>query len=124
MVERAFGVLLHKLLIIITHAFIFPQQYYELRCRQVQKLRETQSPNPYPHKFHVSSSITAYITKYGPEGKIPPGQRLQGVTESLAGRIHNIRASGQKLRFYDLHGEGKKVQIMATLQQVFSSTDK
>jgi lysyl-tRNA synthetase class II len=95
------------------------QQYYELRCRQVQKLRETQSPNPYPHKFHVSRSITAYISEYGPEGKIPPGQRLQGITESLAGRIHNIRASGQKLRFYDLHGEGKKVQIMATLQQVF-----
>ena len=43
---------------------------------------------------------------------------MEGTTESLAGRIHNIRSSGPKLRFYDLHGEGKKVQIMAQLQYV------
>jgi lysyl-tRNA synthetase class 2 len=64
----------------------------------------------------VSTAITAYIEKYGTEGKIAAGARLDGVTEALAGRIHNIRASSSKLRFYDLHGEGKKVQIMATLQ--------
>ncbi|KDQ55634.1 hypothetical protein JAAARDRAFT_37039 [Jaapia argillacea MUCL 33604] len=93
-----------------------PNQYFELRSRQIQKLRETQSPNPYPHKFLVSKSIENYIDEYGPEGKIASGTKLEGVNESLAGRIHNIRASGQKLRFYDLHGEGKKVQIMATLQ--------
>jgi lysyl-tRNA synthetase, class II len=79
-------------------------------------LRGSQSPNPYPHKFEVSTAITAYIEKYGVEGKITAGTRLDGVTEALAGRIHNIRASGSKLKFYDLHGEGKKVQIMATLQ--------
>jgi lysyl-tRNA synthetase class 2 len=92
------------------------QQYYEIRCRQIKELKETQNPNPYPHKFHVSTSITSYIKQYGEEGKIPPGTRIDGVTESLAGRIHNIRASGAKLRFYDLHGEGVKVQIMATQQ--------
>jgi lysyl-tRNA synthetase, class II len=79
-------------------------------------LRETQSPNPYPHKFEVSTSVTAYIEKYGPEGIIKPGERLHGVTEMLAGRVHNIRASSSKLRFYDLHSEGKKVQIMAAIQ--------
>ncbi|KAF7327573.1 Lysine--tRNA ligase [Mycena kentingensis (nom. inval.)] len=93
-----------------------PNQYYELRSRQILNLKQTQNPNPYPHKFHVSSSLTSYIDLYGPDGKIAPGQRLQGVTESLAGRVHNIRASGSKLVFYDLHGEGKKVQIMATQQ--------
>ncbi|KAJ3564172.1 hypothetical protein NP233_g8467 [Leucocoprinus birnbaumii] len=76
----------------------------------------TQQPNPYPHKFHVSLSITDYIEKYGPEGVVAPGSKLQGPKVSLAGRIHNIRASGAKLKFYDLHGEGKKVQIMATQQ--------
>jgi lysyl-tRNA synthetase class 2 len=50
------------------------------------------------------------------EGKVLPGQKLTGEIVALAGRIHNIRHSGQKLRFYDLHAEGKKVQIMATLQ--------
>jgi lysyl-tRNA synthetase class 2 len=60
--------------------------------------------------------LTSYVDEYGPEGKIPAGTKIDNVTESLAGRIHNIRASGAKLRFYDLHGEGTKVQIMATQQ--------
>ncbi|KAK7692142.1 hypothetical protein QCA50_003761 [Cerrena zonata] len=93
-----------------------PNQYFELRSRHIQKLKETQSPNPYPHKFEVSISLVDYIERYGPEGKIAAGTKLDGVTECLAGRIHNIRASGQGLKFYDLHGEGKKVQIMAQKQ--------
>ncbi|KAJ3896921.1 hypothetical protein GG344DRAFT_36001 [Lentinula edodes] len=93
-----------------------PNQYFELRSRQILHLKKTQKPNPYPHKFHVSTSITSYIDTYGPEGKIIAGTKLTGVEESLSGRIHNIRSSGQKLVFYDLHGEGKKVQIMANQQ--------
>ncbi|KAF8271321.1 lysyl-tRNA synthetase [Lactarius quietus] len=93
-----------------------PNQYFELRSRQIQRLRETQSPNPYPHKFDVSRSLTSYVAKYGKEGFIKPGEKVEGVIEALAGRIHSIRSSSQKLRFYDLHSEGKKVQIMATLQ--------
>ncbi|ETW81193.1 hypothetical protein HETIRDRAFT_477016 [Heterobasidion irregulare TC 32-1] len=93
-----------------------PNQYFELRSRQIQKLRETQNPNPYPHKFDVSISIASYIKKYGKEGLIEPGSKLEGQVEMVAGRVHNIRAAGQKLRFYDLHGEGHKVQIMATQQ--------
>jgi lysyl-tRNA synthetase, class II len=92
-----------------------------MRSRTIQKLRETQSPNPYPHKFDVSISLTSYIEKYGTEGKIQPGKKLDGVVECVAGRIHNIRMSSQKLRFYDLHGEGKKVQIMANLRWVSPS---
>lgn len=87
-----------------------------MRSRQILHLKETQSPNPYPHKFHVTRSIQSYIETYGAEGKLPAGERLNGTLESLAGRIHNIRASGAKLKFYDLHGEGFKVQIMATQQ--------
>ncbi|KAH7916598.1 hypothetical protein BJ138DRAFT_1139429 [Hygrophoropsis aurantiaca] len=89
-----------------------PNQYFELRSRAIQSLRETQSPNPYPHKFDVTLSITAFIEKYGQEGKIAAGQKLEEKVH-LAGRVHNIRANGAKLRFYDLHGEGKKVQILA-----------
>ncbi|KAH9932521.1 lysyl-tRNA synthetase [Fomitopsis serialis] len=93
-----------------------PNQYFELRSRHIQKLRETQSPNPYPHKFEVSLSISRYIEQYGPEDKIKSGEKLEDITECLAGRIHNVRLSGQNLRFYDLHGEGQRVQIMATKQ--------
>ena len=98
------------------YATIEPQQYYELRSRHIQKLKETQSPNPYPHKFDVTLSVPYYIEKYGPEGVISSGTKLEGKIEALAGRIHNVRAAGQNLRFYDLHSEGKKVQIMATKQ--------
>ena len=94
------------------------QQYFELRSRHIQKLKETQNPNPYPHKFEVTMSITDYIATYGSEGKIKAGEKVEGEIVALAGRIHNIRASGQKLRFYDLHGEGAKVQIMAAKQYV------
>ncbi|KAG9049279.1 lysyl-tRNA synthetase [Tulasnella sp. UAMH 9824] len=100
-----------------------PNQYFELRSRQIQKLRQTRDPDPYPHKFNVTKSITHYIEEYGPEGVIKPGDKLKDVTVSLAGRIHNIRASGQKLRFYDLHGEGGKVQIMAQAQDAPSAEE-
>ncbi|KAL0957044.1 hypothetical protein HGRIS_003144 [Hohenbuehelia grisea] len=100
-----------------------PNQYYELRARQIQKLKATQDPNPYPHKFNVSRSIRSYIDTYGPEGKIAPGSKLEGVSESVAGRIHNIRASGAKLKFYDLHGEGFKIQIMASAQDATDPED-
>lgn len=95
-----------------------------MRSRHIQKLKETQNPNPYPHKFEVSISLVEYIGRYGPEGKIAAGTKLDGVTECLAGRIHNIRASGQSLKFYDLHGEGKKVQIMAQKQYVSEPHDQ
>lgn len=87
-----------------------------MRCRQIQELKRTQEPNPYPHKFHVTRSLTDFVKIYGEEGKIASGAKVEGVVESLAGRVHNIRASGAKLKFYDLHGEGTKVQIMATQQ--------
>ncbi|CAO1635936.1 unnamed protein product [Parajaminaea phylloscopi] len=91
-----------------------PSQYYERRVRTIQKLRETRSPDPYPHKFHVSISLTDFIEKY--ESRIKEGEQNDGETVAVAGRIHNMRSSGQKLRFYDLHAEGVKIQITANLQ--------
>ncbi|WFD00795.1 lysine--tRNA ligase [Malassezia yamatoensis] len=91
-----------------------PNQYYEMRSRAIQKLRETRDPDPYPHKFHVSMSLTDFIAKYADQ--LQPGGHLEDQEVSLAGRLHNMRSSGQKLRFYDLHGEGVRVQIMAQLQ--------
>lgn len=38
---------------------------------------------------------------------------LEDITLSIAGRIHAIRESGAKLRFFDCRGEGVKLQIMA-----------
>lgn len=91
-----------------------PAQYFERRARTIQKLRETRDPDPYPHKFHVSISLTDFIEKY--QDRVQAGEKLENEQVQLAGRIHNQRSAGTKLRFYDLWGEGLKVQITAQLQ--------
>lgn len=53
------------------------QAFYELRYKNINKLRETKNPNPYPHKFHVTQSIPAYIKEWGVEGKIEKGQSVE-----------------------------------------------
>ncbi|GAA5836014.1 hypothetical protein JCM11251_006626 [Rhodosporidiobolus azoricus] len=96
-----------------------PNQYYEIRSRAIQKLRAVPAsersltqPNPYPHKFHVTISLPAYIEKYS-KACANAGDRSEDVV-SVAGRIHSMRAQGAKLRFYDLYAEGQKIQVMAT----------
>ena len=38
---------------------------------------------------------------------------LENEIVSIAGRVHSIRRAGAKLIFFDLRGEGVKVQVMA-----------
>lgn len=67
--------------------------------------------NPYPHKFHVSISLESFIKKY--ENLLNPGESLDKDVHSIVGRVYALRPSGAKLIFYDLRGEGVKVQVMA-----------
>lgn len=91
--------------------------FYELRYKNINKLRQTKNPNPYPHKFHVGSSIPAYVKEWGVEGKIEKGQLVENAKPvSLAGRVMSMRASSSKMRFYDLVADGQKVQILAQVQ--------
>ncbi|KAJ1951583.1 lysyl-tRNA synthetase [Linderina macrospora] len=87
-----------------------PNQYFEIRSKAIEKMR-AEGPYPYPHKFHVTMSVPAFIEKYS---ALKAGEILTDVEVRLAGRIHNKRASGAKLRFYDLHAEDKRVQVMAS----------
>ncbi|CAL5184507.1 unnamed protein product [Lathyrus oleraceus] len=86
-----------------------PTQYLENRLKYLAT-EKAEGRNPYPHKFAVTMSIDQYIKEY--EG-LGDGQHLEDVSVSLAGRIMHKRASGAKLVFYDLHGGGFKVQVMA-----------
>ncbi|PVG00390.1 lysyl-tRNA synthetase [Serendipita vermifera] len=97
-----------------------PHLYYENRSRQIKELRSTRKPDPYPHKFHVTMSLTEYIEKWGPEGVISPGQKLDVDPISVAGRVHDVRKAGKHLIFYDLRGEGVKIQVMAAAQDANS----
>ncbi|KAL7418382.1 lysyl-tRNA synthetase [Cryptotrichosporon argae] len=99
-------------------------QYYELRSRTINELRKTKSPDPYPHKFHVSQSIPSYVREWGADGKLADGQTLSDAKPiTIAGRLHSLRSSSSKLRFYDVRADGAKVQVMAQAQNATSLGD-
>lgn len=87
---------------------IDPNQYFLLRSQAIQAQKKT-GPSPYPHKFVVTSSLSFFIERY--QG-LEPGEHSSDEL-SLAGRIHAKREASSKLIFYDLRGEGVKLQIMA-----------
>lgn len=61
-----------------------------------------------------------FIEKYS---QLNEGETLSDVKLSVAGRVHAIRESGAKLIFYDLRGEGVKLQVMANAK-CFESEEK
>jgi lysyl-tRNA synthetase, class II len=90
-----------------------PSQYHAARLAHVTS-KKTAGINPYPHKWPVNMSIPAYVAEFA--DTIEPGKQLEGREVVLAGRVYAKRASGSKLLFYDLRGEGAKVQVMADLR--------
>uniref|UniRef100_A0A8D0G1M3 Lysine--tRNA ligase n=1 Tax=Sphenodon punctatus TaxID=8508 RepID=A0A8D0G1M3_SPHPU len=95
-----------------------PQQYHRHRTDAVQKLREKKE-EPYPHKFHASTSLIEFIEKFT---YLQAEEQLPNMDVSLAGRIHAKRSAGAKLFFYDLRGGGVKLQVMANAK-FFKSED-
>lgn len=86
-----------------------PNEYFNFRVAGLEKLQK-EGINPFPHKFHVDTSLTDFIEKYS---SLKDGEILEDVKVNVSGRIHSKRESSSKLVFYDLRGEGKKVQVMA-----------
>ncbi|GES75253.1 lysyl-tRNA synthetase [Rhizophagus clarus] len=87
-------------------------QYFNYRSKIIDELRHTKDPNPYPHKFNVDVTISQFIQK---NSHIKAGQVNTEEIVRIAGRIHNQRSYGE-LIFYDLHGDGTKIQINAQAQ--------
>lgn len=104
---------------------IDPSEYLKLRTAHITGLKEA-GENPYPHKFHVSISLSEFVEKYS---GISDGEQHADVV-SVAGRIHNRREAGAKLIFYDLRAEGTKLQVMANArfypseEEFLKATDK
>ncbi|CAK7902048.1 lysine--tRNA ligase, mitochondrial [[Candida] anglica] len=101
-------------------ADLTPNQYFELRSRQIEELRagheaDPTAFNPYPHKFDVSMSLPEFTAKYK---DLKKGDTLTDVEVKVTGRIMRKRESGSKLKFYSLKGEGVELQIMAQAQDV------
>lgn len=99
---------------------INPNEYFKLRSAAVQELKKSAATHPYPHKFHVSISLESFLEKYN---HLTDGQTLDNEKVSVAGRVHSIRESGAKLIFYDLRGEGVKLQVMANAK-LYSSEEE
>ncbi|WVO12467.1 lysine-tRNA ligase [Cryptococcus depauperatus] len=96
-------------------------QFHEMRYQEIAKLRETKQPNPYPHKFHVSHSVPAFVEEWGKEGTLREGEtHCLGKPITLTGRVYTIRESGPKLRFYDIKQDGVKLQLLAQAQNASS----
>lgn len=60
---------------------INPNEYFKLRSLAVQQLK-TSNVSPYPHKYHVDTSLQDYIEKFT---YLTNGQALEDQTYSLAG---------------------------------------
>ncbi|KAL7428118.1 hypothetical protein ACHAXH_003259 [Discostella pseudostelligera] len=89
-----------------------PSQYKANRELQVKQI-EAAGGNPYPHKFKVSHRIPDFVEEFEPVTE--QGTKIEDKIVSVAGRIHSIRGQG-KLLFYDLRGDGAKIQLMASLK--------
>lgn len=97
-----------------------PNQYFEIRSRQINELRAEAAANPgsfnpYPHKFDAQIKVPAFLKKYG---HLKRGETEKDTEIRIAGRIMIKRESGSKLKFYVLKGDGVQVQIMAQAQDV------
>jgi len=103
----------------IDESEISPNEYFKLRSAAVDELKKSEVNHPYPHKFHVSSSLEDFIAKYS---SLKDGEMLENESLSVAGRVHAIRESGAKLIFYDVRGEGVKIQVMANAK-LYSSEE-
>lgn len=84
-----------------------PNQYFENRQRMIDAYQR----NPYPHKFHASISIGAFIEKFS---HLQRDEKLETELVSVAGRIVRKRKSGANLYFYDIVEQGKEIQVLCT----------
>mmetsp|Transcript_34753 Transcript_34753/g.111019 ORF Transcript_34753/g.111019 Transcript_34753/m.111019 type:complete len:593 (+) Transcript_34753:80-1858(+) len=87
-----------------------PTKYFENRLTFVNGVKE-KGANPYPHKFQTSMQLPDYVAKYESIGS---GEMSADGGVGLAGRIATKRAGGKGLVFFDVVGDGAKVQVFAS----------
>lgn len=87
-----------------------PNKYREMRLNKVAAFRKNDINICYPHKFLRDMTIPEFITKYS---GLMKNQVDKDTIVSIAGRITRKQNTGSKLIFYDIHGDGCKIQIMS-----------
>ena len=86
-----------------------PSKYFENRLNFVNGVKAA-GGSAYPHKFHTSMQVPEYVSKYESVGS---GEMSPDTGIGLAGRVGSKRAGGKGLVFFDLVGDGSKVQVFA-----------
>lgn len=71
-------------------------------------------PDLYPHAWPTDATVANLVQRFG---ELPDGVQEQDVEFRIAGRVKNKRASGVKLRFYDLVSDGSQIQVMCSAQK-------
>jgi lysyl-tRNA synthetase class 2 len=97
-----------------------PTAFKENREATVRMLA-AEGSTAYPHKFHVDYRLPDYSTEF--MAKTADGERIEDAIVSVAGRIQSVRGQG-KLFFYDLRGDGAKVQVMSDLKTYAGGEDE
>lgn len=91
-----------------------PNQYFEMRCQEVKRWKETKEPDPYPHKFQVNFDARQFHPRFK---HLKTGETERGAEIRLGGRIITKRSYGNNLRFYDIKSEGVMIQVMCQINE-------
>jgi lysyl-tRNA synthetase class 2 len=94
-----------------------PAAYFANRVKALDALA-AKGQVVYPHKFQVQLSIPEFIEQFA--HLKPDESGKEPVT--VAGRLMRKASSGASLLFYDLRGEGAKIQVLAS-RQAYESSD-
>lgn len=94
--------------------------FFDTRKAKVEESKQSAETHPYPHEFRISCTVIEYNEKYA---HLKNDEVLQGVLESVAGRILSIRRASSKLYFFDLQSDGAKLQVKV-YQQIGASKDE
>merc|ERR1711965_681534 len=71
---------------------------------------ESNGDTAYPHKFQTTHRLPDYVEQFK---SLADGEHIEDVDASIAGRVMSKRVQG-KLVFYDLQGDGSRVQLMCS----------
>lgn len=84
--------------------------YFDYRCEQVKKMKQSKELNPYPHKFVTTHIIPKLREHYTPLCKEKDVCQPEDV--ATAGRLNTIRAAGKSLLFFDLEADEARIQVI------------
>ncbi|KAF7994113.1 hypothetical protein HCN44_011382 [Aphidius gifuensis] len=83
-------------------------EYFEKRCDIIKKLIE-EKEDPYPHKFHVSMSLTDFINKYN--SQVKEEEILENEIQNIAGRIISLEKTDVNSFVYEVYSEGLNIKV-------------